>query len=86
VQHLALKTQAMPHVHIRGIVSDEPTFPGLRGRIEAVAPGLAPWASLGVEILVAGPTRMMDQTVTNLRAAGVPDARIHFDQYEAVNV
>lgn len=86
VHHLALKTQALPNVHIRGIVSDEPGFPGLRGRIESVVPGLAPWASLGVEVLVAGPTRMMDQTVTNLRAAGVPEARIHFDQYEAVNV
>jgi len=86
VHQLALKTQALPNVHIRGIVSDEPAFPGLRGRIESVAPGLAPWASLGVEVLVAGPTRMMDQTVTNLRAAGVPEGRIHFDQYEAVNV
>ncbi len=85
VHHLAATSQALPHVHIRGVVSDEPDFPGLRGRIESVVPGLAPWARLGVEVLVAGPTRMMDQTVTNLRAAGVPDARIHFDQYEAVN-
>ncbi len=73
-------------MHIQGIVSDEPDFPGLRGRIESVAPGLAPWANLGVDVLVAGPTRMMDQTVANLRHAGVPDARIRFDQYEAVNV
>lgn len=86
VHHLTAKTHALPQAHVRGIVSDEPEFPGLRGRIESVAPGLAPWASLGVDVLVAGPTRMMDQTVTNLRAAGVPDARIHFDQYEAVNV
>lgn len=85
VHHLAARTSALPYVHIRGIVSDEPAFPGLRGRIESVVPGLAPWASLGVDVLVAGPTRMMDQTVLNLRQAGVPEARIHFDQYEAVN-
>jgi NAD(P)H-flavin reductase len=86
VHYLASRTNGLPHVHIRGIVSDEPAFPGLCGRIESVAPGLAPWASLGVEVLVAGPTRMMDQTVTNLRQVGVPAARIHFDQYEAVNI
>ena len=85
VHHLASRTSGMPWVHIRGIVSDEPTFPGLRGRIESVAPGLAPWANLGVEVLVAGPTRMMDQTVTNLREVGVPGERIHFDQYQAGN-
>jgi NAD(P)H-flavin reductase/hemoglobin-like flavoprotein len=86
VHYLASRTTGLPYVHIRGIVSDEPTFPGLRGRIESVAPGLAPWATLGVEVLVAGPTRMMDQTVSNLRQVGVPDERIHFDQYEAVNL
>lgn len=85
VQHLAARTIGLPYVHIHGIVSDEPEFPGLRGRVESIAPGLAPWASLGVEVLVAGPTRMMDQTVSNLRQAGVPEERIHFDQYEAVN-
>jgi hypothetical protein len=33
---------------------------------------------------LAGPTRMMDLTVTNLLEAGVPEQRIHVDQYEAV--
>ena len=86
VHYLAARTTGLPYVHIQGIVSDEPDFPGLRGRVEAIAPGLAPWASLGVDVLVAGPTRMMDQTVTNLRQAGVPAERIRFDQYEAVNL
>jgi NAD(P)H-flavin reductase/hemoglobin-like flavoprotein len=85
VRYLTARTLGLPDVHIHGIVSDEPDFPGLRGRVESVAPGLAPWASLGVDVLVAGPTRMMDQTVTNLREAGVPADRIRFDQYEAVN-
>lgn len=86
VRSLASRTIGLPYVQIRGIVSDEPAFPGLRGRIESVAPGLQPWADLGVEVLVAGPTRMMDQTVSNLRRVGVPDARIHFDQYDAVHL
>jgi ferredoxin-NADP reductase/hemoglobin-like flavoprotein len=85
VHYMASRTVGLPYAHIRGIVSDEPAFPGLRGRIESVAPGLAPWASLGVEVLVAGPATMMDRTVSNLRQVGVPDERIHFDQYEAVN-
>lgn len=86
VRSLASRTIGLPYVQIRGIVSDEPAFPGLCGRIESVAPGLQPWADLGVDVLVAGPRRMMDQTVSNLRRVGVPDARIHFDQYEAVNL
>jgi NAD(P)H-flavin reductase len=86
VHYLTSRTLGLPDVHIQGIVSDEPNFPGLRGRVESIAPGLAPWASLGVDVLVAGPTRMMDQTVSNLREAGVPADKIRFDQYEAVNL
>jgi ferredoxin-NADP reductase/hemoglobin-like flavoprotein len=85
VRHLTSRALGLPHVKIQGIVSDEPGFPGLRGRIESVAPGLAPWASLGVEVLVSGPARMMDRTVTNLRSVGVPPEKIHFDQYEATS-
>jgi NAD(P)H-flavin reductase/hemoglobin-like flavoprotein len=84
VHHLATRTSGLPYVHVRGVVSDDPDYPGLRGRIETIVPGLAPWANLGVDVLLAGPTRMMDATVTNLREAGVPEQRIRFDQYEAV--
>ena len=82
VHHLASRTSGLPYVHVRGVVSDDPSYPGLRGRIESVVPTLAPWANLGVDVLLAGPVRMMDTTVTNLRQAGVPDQRIRFDQYD----
>jgi NAD(P)H-flavin reductase/hemoglobin-like flavoprotein len=65
-----------------GVVSDDPTFGGYRGRVESVVPMLRDWASLGVDVLVAGPNPMIEATVTNLTVNRVPQAKIHFDQYE----
>lgn len=84
VHYLASKTGGLPYVHLQGVVSEDPSFPGLRGHVETIVPGLAPWANLGVDVLVAGPNRMIDSAVGNLRAAGVPDGRIRFDQYETI--
>ncbi len=65
-----------------GVVSDDPTFGGYRGRVESVVPILRDWASLGVDVLVAGPNPMIEATVTNLTVNRVPLNKIHFDQYE----
>ena len=65
-----------------GVVSDDPTFGGYRGRVESVVPILRDWASLGVDVLVAGPNPMIAATVTNLTVNRVPLNKIHFDQYE----
>lgn len=65
-----------------GVVSDDPSFGGYRGRVEAVVPVLRDWASLGVDVLVAGPNSMIEATVTNLTVNRVPLDKIHFDQYE----
>lgn len=64
------------------VVSDDPGFGGYRGRVESVVPMLRDWATLGVDVLVAGPNPMIEATVTNLTVNRVPLARIHFDQYE----
>jgi NAD(P)H-flavin reductase/hemoglobin-like flavoprotein len=67
---------------VYGVVSDDPTYPGYRGRVEAVVPTLANWAAIGVDVLVAGPNAMIAATVHNLTDAGVSFDKIHFDQYE----
>lgn len=64
------------------VVSDDPSFGGYRGRVETVVPMLRDWASLGVDVLVAGPNAMIETTVANLTVNRVPLAKIHFDQYE----
>ena len=66
-----------------GVVSDDPSFGGYRGRVESVVPILRDWASLGVDVLVAGPNPMIEATVTNLTVNRVPLNKIHFDQYES---
>lgn len=68
--------------HVYGVVSDDPGYRGLRGRIEAVVPSLKDWAGMGVDVLIAGPDPMIATTVTNLAQHGVPLDKIHFDQYE----
>lgn len=70
-------------VHVHGVVSDDPAYTGLRGRVEDVVPELKDWAQLGFDVLVSGPNLMMATTINELIDRGVPSRRIHFDQYEA---
>ncbi|MEP6599945.1 MAG: FAD-binding oxidoreductase [Actinomycetota bacterium] len=70
-------------VQVHGVVSDDPTYVGYRGRVENVVPALQDWGHLGVDVLVAGPDPMIATTVTNLIGIGVPMGKIHFDQYDA---
>ena len=69
-------------MQVVGVVSDDPTWTGLRGRVEDVVPALKDWAHLEVDVLVAGPDAMMASTVRGLTDRGVPAGRIRFDQYE----
>jgi NAD(P)H-flavin reductase/hemoglobin-like flavoprotein len=71
------------HARAHAVVSDDPAFGGYRGRVESVVPMLRDWASLGVDVLIAGPNPMIEATVTNLTVNRVPLDKIHFDQYEA---
>jgi NAD(P)H-flavin reductase/hemoglobin-like flavoprotein len=82
LNQLVLAGGKWPRVHVEGVVSDDPGYGGYRGRIENVVPKLQDWGRLGVDVLVAGPAPMMDTTITNLTAAGVPLDKIHFDQYD----
>ena len=74
----------LPNVHVAGVVSDDSGYPGLKGRIAEVVPDLAPWAAMEYDVLLSGPPRMTDEAVERFVAAGVPEARIHFDPYEVL--
>jgi NAD(P)H-flavin reductase/hemoglobin-like flavoprotein len=69
-------------MHVQGVVSDDPTFRGLRGNVENVVPTFRPWAQLGVDVLIAGPNPMISTAVNSLVNLGVPLSRIHFDECE----
>jgi NAD(P)H-flavin reductase/hemoglobin-like flavoprotein len=69
-------------VQVYGVVSDDPSYHGYRGKVESLVPTLQDWARLGVDVLVAGPNPMIATTVTNLAGIGIPLGKIHFDQYE----
>ena len=68
-------------VQVHGVVSDDAGYPGLHGRVEDVVADMRDWATLGVDVLVAGPDPMIARTVLGLTDRGVPLERIHFDQY-----
>jgi NAD(P)H-flavin reductase/hemoglobin-like flavoprotein len=72
-----------PSARVHGVVSDDPQYPGYRGRVEQVVPAMQNWADVGVDVLIAGPNAMIASTVHALTAAGVPAAKIHFDQFDA---
>lgn len=74
----------LPNVHVAAVVSDEPGYLGLKGRVSEVVPGLAPWAAMEFDVLLSGPPRMTDEAVDRFVAAGVPEQRIHFDPYEVL--
>lgn len=70
-------------IQVHGVVSDDVSYTGLRGRVEDVVPPLKDWAQLGVDVLVAGPNSMIATTVLGLTDLGVPIGKVHFDQYDA---
>ena len=70
------------NAEVHAVLSDEPGYAGYRGRVEDLVPALHDWASLGVDVLVAGPDPMISATVVRLSDRGVPLSKIHFDRFE----
>jgi NAD(P)H-flavin reductase/hemoglobin-like flavoprotein len=69
-----------PWLTVVGAVSDDPGYPGRRGRIGDVAAGHRNWA--GHQILVSGSPAMIGATAAALHARGVPPAEIRYDPYD----
>jgi NAD(P)H-flavin reductase/hemoglobin-like flavoprotein len=71
-----------PTAEVHAVLSDDPTSEGYHGRVEELVPRLRDWATLGVDVLVAGPDSMIAVTVAELGDCGVPLGKIHFDRFE----
>jgi NAD(P)H-flavin reductase/hemoglobin-like flavoprotein len=71
-----------PTAEVHAVLSDDPTSEGYHGRVEELVPRLRDWATLGVDVLVAGPDSMIATTVAELGDCGVPLGKIHFDRFE----
>lgn len=61
------------------VVSDDPTYPGLQGLVGSAAAGQQSWA--GRLALVCGSHGMVTHAVSELRAAGIPDADIRYETF-----
>lgn len=66
-----------PRLSVVPVVSQEPAFDGMRGRVSDALDRFPDWT--GHDVYVAGPPAMVSRTVTNLQELGVPTERIHYD-------
>lgn len=60
-------------------MSDDPTYPGTRGNIGRIAASRGDWS--GYRALVCGSPAMVDDAVSQLRAAGMPPERISYENF-----
>ncbi|MGW4792484.1 globin domain-containing protein [Nonomuraea sp. NPDC004297] len=68
---------AFPWLRVLPVVSDQPSYDGMRGSLPEAARRLRSWAEH--DVYVSGPAPMVDETVRRLQLDGVPPARIHRD-------
>ena len=68
-----------PWLTITPVVSGEPGFPGERGMLHEVLARGGDWR--GHDVYAAGPTPMVEATVTQLLALGVPRSQIHLEDF-----
>ncbi|KAB8194526.1 flavohemoprotein [Nonomuraea phyllanthi] len=68
---------SFPWLRVLPVVSDEPSYDGMRGHLPEVTQRFHSWAEH--DVYVCGPTGMVNETVRRLQADGVPLARIHRD-------
>lgn len=72
----------VPGLRVIPVVSDDPSFPGDRGRVVDVALHYGTWPK--EEIYVCGSPEMVAGSLAALRGAGVPDERVHFEEFAGV--
>lgn len=75
---LTRMAEEFPRLRVLPVVSDDPGFPGLRGRLPDVVERLHSWPDH--EVYVCGPDAMVEETVRRLRGSRVPPSRIHRDE------
>jgi NAD(P)H-flavin reductase len=74
---------SLPSIDVKGVVPTRSSSKSvLSGPIEEV-PYIGPWATLNVDALVSGPSRMMHNTIRNLMDVGLVMPQIHWNEYDA---
>ncbi|MEV4178250.1 MULTISPECIES: globin domain-containing protein [unclassified Nonomuraea] len=68
---------SFPWLRVLPVVSDQPSYEGMRGHLPEVTQRFHSWAEH--DVYVCGPTSMVNETVRRLQIDGVPLARIHRD-------
>jgi NAD(P)H-flavin reductase/hemoglobin-like flavoprotein len=68
---------AFPWLRVLPVVSDQPSYDGMRGHLPEVTQRFHSWAEH--EVYVCGPTSMVNETTRRLQIDGVPLSRIHRD-------
>ncbi|GGO10345.1 flavohemoprotein [Microbispora rosea subsp. aerata] len=74
---LARMEAVFPWLRVLPVVSDDPAYDGIRGRLPDVIERFHSWTDH--EVYVCGPPPMVDETVRRLRSSGVPPSQIHHD-------
>ena len=74
--------ESRPWFDYTEVVSDDPSYPGARGLVGAVAATSQPWH--GRLAMVCGGPQMVNHTVEQLTAAGVPEEDIRYEQFHHV--
>ncbi len=77
IHDLVRMESGFPWLRVLPVVSDEPTYDGVRGRLPDVMERFHSWAEH--EVFVCGPAPMVNETVRRLQNSGVPLSRIHRD-------
>lgn len=78
--HAALKTLSQEQwFEYDTAVSDDATYPGTKGNIGSIAASHGSWS--GYRALVCGSPGMVDDTVSRLRAAGMRDEDISYENF-----
>ncbi|TMR98544.1 globin domain-containing protein [Nonomuraea basaltis] len=68
---------SFPWLRVLPVVSDQPSFDGMRGHLPEVTQRFHSWAEH--DVYVCGPSAMVNETVRRLQIDGVPLSRIHRD-------
>jgi NAD(P)H-flavin reductase len=68
-----------PWLTVIPVVSDEPGYPGERGMLHEALARSGNWR--GHDVYASGPTPMVEATVTQLMALGVPRSQIHVEDF-----
>lgn len=83
-ERLKQLADSRPWFRYTEVVSEDPTYPGVRGLVGTAAASAGPWH--GRLAMVCGGPAMVGHTVTELRRAGMPADDIGYEEFGEISV